>query len=71
MSYTLRGRTVAYDNIAPGSISGLENHCASGSAPATEVVGGRDNIAPGSAYPTANIADNIVSGTATAARENL
>ena len=70
MSSTLRGRTVGYDNAKVGGATGTERTI-SGSAPPAEKVGGKDNIAVGTAFPTLNIADNIVVGTATAAGENL
>lgn len=57
MARTLRARTVGADNIAVGSVSGTEKIVA-GVLPPTEKVGGLDNIAVGSAFPTAVIADN-------------
>lgn len=38
MSFTLRGRTVAYDNIAVGSAAGRER--TTGQTPSTELIGG-------------------------------
>lgn len=70
MTVTLRGRTVSGDNIAAGSASGTERTI-SGAAPPTQKVGGLDNIAVASAYPTSNIADDIVAGTATLAKERV
>lgn len=70
MSVTLRGRTTAYDNIAAGSATGTERTIKA-SAPPTQKVGGKDNIAVGQAFATANIEDNYVQGTATLAGENL
>jgi hypothetical protein len=68
MSVTLRGRVVSFDNVAAGNTSGTERTIA-GSAPPAQKVGGLDNPTSGSAFPTANIADNIVSGTITPTRE--
>lgn len=39
MAFVLRGRKVAYDNIAVGQVAGRENPAA-GSAPTTDLVGG-------------------------------
>jgi hypothetical protein len=69
MSRTLRGRTVSFDNISVGNASGTERTI-SGSAPPAEKVGGLDNISVGNAFPTGNIADNHVSGTACPTGEN-
>lgn len=70
MSRALRGRTVGYDNIASGSVSGTERTINGAAAPA-EVVGGKDNIASGSAFPTTIIADNQQSGVTTMLGERL
>ena len=68
MSVTLRGRTVSYDNLSAGNASGTERTVV-GDVPPAEKVGGLDNPKSGSAFPTANIADNIVSGTITPVSE--
>lgn len=64
MARTLRARTVGADNIAVGSVSGQERTI-NGAAPPAEKVGGNDNIAVGSAYPTTIIADNQQVGVTT------
>ena len=68
MSVALRGRTVSYDNISAGNASGTERTVA-GDIPPAQKVGGLDNPKVGSAFPTANIADNIVAGTITPVSE--
>lgn len=81
MAVTEQGRKRAYDNIAAGSATGVERTIA-GAAPPVKIVGGGEgtaganqkgysNIAVGSAYPTANIPDDIVPGTVTLAGERL
>lgn len=64
MARALRGRTVGADNIAVGSVSGTEK-IAVGFLPPTEVIGGGSNVASGSAFPTAIIADNQQVGVTT------
>jgi hypothetical protein len=70
MTVTKRGRVVSGDNIAVGSASGQERTI-EGSAPPAEKVGGKDNIAIGSAFPTTIIADNQQVGVATMTREKV
>lgn len=65
MAYTLRGRTVAFDNIKAGSPSGKENHVKVGSAPPTEVNGGGSNISTGNAHPSGHCSDNFTKGVVT------
>lgn len=69
MAVTLRGQTVAFDNIAVGKATGTERTI-KGSPPPAEKVGGLDNPKAGSAFPTGNRADNHVAGTATPSGEN-
>lgn len=69
MAVTLRGRKTAYDNIAAGSATGTERTV--GVAPPSQKVGGLDNIAVGSAFPTLNIADDIQVAVVTLAGERL
>jgi hypothetical protein len=57
MARNSRGRTLGADNIAVGLISGTERTI-SGDIPPAEKVGGKDNIAVGSAFPTTIIPDN-------------
>jgi hypothetical protein len=64
MARTLRGRTTGHDNIAVGSVSGQERTI-SGAAPPAEKVGGLDNVAAGSAFPTSVIADDQQAGVTT------
>lgn len=64
MARTSRGRTLGADNIAVGLVSGTEK-ISVGVLPPAEKVGGLDNIAVGSAFPTAIIADNQQSGVTT------
>jgi hypothetical protein len=64
MARTLRGRTVGADNISVGNISGQERTIA-GAAPPAEKVGGLDNVAIGSAFPTTVIADDQQVGVTT------
>lgn len=70
MSRTLRARTVGIDNIAVGQVSGTEKHVV-GVLPPAEKVGGLDNVASGSAFPTAVIADNQQVGVTTMLKENV
>lgn len=81
MAVTELGRKRAYDNIAAGSATGVERTIA-GSAPPVKIVGGGEgtaganakghsNIAVGSDYPTANIADDISVAVVTLAGERL
>ncbi len=70
MAVTLRGRRNKYDNIAVGSATGTERTIAGASAPAQKV-GGLDNIAIGSAFPTTVIADNQQVGVVTMAGEKV
>lgn len=69
MPVTLRGRVTSFDNLIVGQASGTERTIA-GAAPPSQKVGGLDNPITGNAFPTANIADNYVSGTATPTRED-
>ncbi len=64
MARTLRARTTGADNIAIGLVSGTEK-VALGALPPAEKVGGLDNIAVGSAFPTTVIADNQQIGAVT------
>lgn len=64
MARNVRGRTQGADNIAVGSVSGTERTIL-GDIPPAEKVGGLDNIAVASAFPTAVIADNQQSGVTT------
>lgn len=70
MTVTQRGRVLSGDNIAVGSASGVERTIA-GAAPPAEKVGGLDNIAVGSAFPTAIIADDQQVGVTTMTREKV
>lgn len=70
MAVTLRGRKTAYDNAAVGSATGTERTI-TGDAPPSQKVGGLDNIAVGSAYPTTVIADDIQVSVVTLAGERL
>jgi hypothetical protein len=74
MSFTLRGRTVAFDNPSVGNASGRER--TTGFTPTTELVGGGtgtgstdsiySNPKAGSKYNTTDPAENyVVAGTAT------
>ena len=64
MARTLRGRTVGADNIAVGLVSGTEKTTV-GILPPAEKVGGLDNVAVGSAFPTTIIADDQQVGVTT------
>ena len=64
MARNTRGRTLGADNLAVGSVSGTER-TVSGDSPPAEAVGGKDNIAVGSAFPTAIIPDNQQVGVTT------
>lgn len=64
MARNSRGRTLGADNIAVGAVSGTERTI-SGDIPPAEKVGGLDNIAVGSAFPTAVIADDQQVGVTT------
>jgi hypothetical protein len=68
MSRLLRGRTVGFDNVAVGLISGTEKTVV-GSLPPAEKVGGGSNPKVGSAFPTTIIADNQQVGVTTMLRE--
>lgn len=71
MSYKIRGKGVAYDNIASGSATGRENYAAVGADPTTEKAGGLDNIAVGSKFDTTDQPyDNIAVGSVTPIRDN-
>ena len=59
-----RGRTLGADNIAVGLVSGTEK-IAVGLLPPPEKVGGLDNVAVGSAFPTTIIADDQQVGVTT------
>lgn len=69
MTVALRGRTISGDNIAVGSASGVER--TTGVAPPAEKVGGLDNIAIGSVFPTTIIADDQQVGVTTMLREKV
>lgn len=70
MAVTLRARRTSYDNLAVGSASGTERTISGSAAPAQKV-GGLDNIAVGSAYPTTVIADNQQVAVVTMAGEKV
>lgn len=70
MANTVRGRKLNYDNIAAGSATGIERTI-NGAAPPAEAVGGKDNIAAGSAFPTTIIPDNQQAGVVTMIGERL
>jgi len=61
MSYTLRSRRVAYDNIAVGSATGRE-YPAVAQAGSTERTGGKDLIAIGGNRTTDNAISRMISG---------
>jgi hypothetical protein len=59
-----RGRTLGADNISVGNVSGTEK-ISVGNLPGSEKVGGLDNIAVGSVFPTTIIADDQQVGVTT------
>lgn len=65
MAYKLRGRTVAYDNIAVGSVTGRER--THGQTPSTEAIGGGTggSTDPAGATSSTNAKDysNILTGS--------
>lgn len=64
MARNTRGRTLGADNISVGNVSGTEKIVV-GVLPPAEKVGGLDNIAVGSAFPTTIIADDQQVGVTT------
>ena len=64
MSWTLRGRTTAYDNIAKGSTAGRERTIR-GTSLTTELIGAGSNILKGTSYHTSGQAENRFKGQTT------
>lgn len=76
------GRTICYDNVAVGSVVGSKERTIAGSLPPAKLIGGGEgsaganavglsNAAVASAWPTANIADDIAVAAITPVLENV